>query len=215
MNDQSLFSTLLACGADPNTVLPARCDKDFLALVSLKSLRGYIEGDKDVTVLMLAAGLGKEDYLRALLQAGADRKRATARYKMLPLYIAAQTGHWRCTQILLGRGPSPDQLRIEISLASQRVALIKNGVPIFRVPVFDRPPRIFHAHWPLCDYGQKSEPSFLDLPRGDAVLHASQLSRFRDACRAWCRIIPLHTVAFGYPPKLLANFSPKSRSGRS
>ena len=35
-NDQSLFSTLLACGADPNTVLPSGCDKDFLALVSLK-----------------------------------------------------------------------------------------------------------------------------------------------------------------------------------
>jgi ankyrin repeat protein len=133
-NDQSLFSTLLACGADPNTVLPAGCDKDFLALVSLKSLRGYIEGDKNVTVLMLAAGLGKEDYLRALLDAGADRKRATARYKMLPLYIAAQTGHWRCTQILLGRGPSPDELRIEISLASQRVALVKNGVPVFHTP---------------------------------------------------------------------------------
>jgi ankyrin repeat protein len=134
MNDQSLFSTLLACGADPNTVLPERCDKDFLALVSLKSLRGYIEGDKNVTVLMLAAGFGKEDYLRALLDAGADRKRATARYKMLPLYIAAQTGHWRCTQILLGRGPSPDQLRVEISLASQRVALVKNGVPVFHAP---------------------------------------------------------------------------------
>ncbi len=134
MNDESLFSTLLACGADPNTVLPTRCDKDFLALISSKSLRGYIEGDKNVTVLMLAAGLGQEDYLRALLNAGADRKRATARYKVLPRYIAAKTGHWRCTQILLGSGPSPDQLRIEISLASQRVALIKKGVPIFQVP---------------------------------------------------------------------------------
>jgi ankyrin repeat protein len=133
-SDESLFSTLLDCGADPNTILPARCDKEFLALVSSKSLRGYVEEDKNVTVLMLAAGLGQENYLRALLHAGADRKRATARYKMLPLYIAAQTGHWRCTQILLGRGPSPDQLRIEISLASQRVALVKNGVPVFHAP---------------------------------------------------------------------------------
>ena len=133
-SDEPLFSTLLACGADPNTILPARCDKEFLALVSSKSLRGYIEEDKNVTVLMLAAGLGQENYLRALLHAGADRKRATARYKTLPLYIAAQTGHWRCTQILLGRGPSPDQLRIEISLASQRVALVKNGVPVFHAP---------------------------------------------------------------------------------
>jgi hypothetical protein len=85
-----------------------------------------------VTALMLAAGLGQEDYLRALLNAGADRNRATSRYKMVSLYIAAETGHWRCTQILLGGGPSPDQVRIEISLALQRVALVKNGIPIFR-----------------------------------------------------------------------------------
>ncbi len=28
-NNSALFSTLLACGADPNTVLPSHCDKDF------------------------------------------------------------------------------------------------------------------------------------------------------------------------------------------
>ena len=131
-NDAPLLNTLLTCGADPNTVLPARCDKDFLALLPSKSLRGYIEEDKNVTVLMLAAGLGREGYVRALLEAGADRNRPTKRDKMIALYIAAETGKWRCTQILLGSGPSPDQLRIEISLASQRAALIKNGVPIFR-----------------------------------------------------------------------------------
>ena len=42
-NNSSLFSTLLACGADPNTVLPSRCDKDFLALLSSKGLRSYVE----------------------------------------------------------------------------------------------------------------------------------------------------------------------------
>jgi len=130
-NDAPLFSTLLTCGADPNTVLPPHCDKDFLALLPSKSLRSYFEDDKNVTVLMLAAGLGQEGYLRALLDAGADRRRGTMRYKMLALYIAAETGQWRCTQILLGGGPSPDRLRIEISLALQRAALVKNGVSIF------------------------------------------------------------------------------------
>jgi len=131
-NDSSLFNTLLACGADSNTALPSRYDQDFLALLPSKSLRGYVEEDKNLTVLMLAAGLGQEDSLRALLNAGANRTRVTRRYKMSALDIAAETGHWRCTQILLGRGPSPDQLRIEISLALQRVALVKNGVPIYR-----------------------------------------------------------------------------------
>ena len=129
-NDTPLFTTLLACGADPNTVLPAKYDKEFLASLQSKMLRSYLEDDRGVTVLMLAAGLGKEEYLRALLDAGADRKRETSRSKMLALYFAAETQNWRCTQILLGSGPPPDQLRIEISLASQHAKLIKNGVPV-------------------------------------------------------------------------------------
>ncbi len=131
-NNSSLFSTLLACGADPNTVLPSHCDKDFLALLSSKALRSYVEEDRNLTAVMVAAGLGQDDYLRALLDAGANRNRLTSRDKMSALDIAAETGHWRAAQILLGGGPSPDQLRLEISLALQRVALFKNGVPVYR-----------------------------------------------------------------------------------
>jgi ankyrin repeat protein len=131
-NDSALFSTLLACGADPNTLLPSRCDKDFLTMLPSKGLSSYIEGDRGVTVLMLAAGLGREDYLHTLLGAKANRNLLTKRNKMSALDIAAETGHWRSSQILLGGGPSPDQLRVEISLALQRVALFKNGVPVYR-----------------------------------------------------------------------------------
>jgi ankyrin repeat protein len=131
-NNSSLFTTLLSCGADPNTVLPSQCDKDFLALLSSKSMRSYVEEDRNLTVAMLASGLGQEEYLRALLNAGAVRNRLTSRNKMSALDIAAETGHWRAAQILLGGGPPPDRLRLEISLALQRVALVKNGVPVYR-----------------------------------------------------------------------------------
>jgi ankyrin repeat protein len=130
-NNSSLFTTLLSCGADPNTVLPPRSDKDFLALLP-PGLRSYIEDDRNVTVAMLAAGLGQVEYLRALLDAGANRTRLTSRNKMSALDVAAETGHWRSAQILLGGGPAPDKLRIEISLALQRVALFKDGVPVYR-----------------------------------------------------------------------------------
>ncbi len=130
-SNSSLFTTLLNCGADPDTVLPSRCDKDFLAMLP-KGLRSYIEDDRNVTVLMLAAGLGQVDYLRALVDARASRTRLTTRNKMSALDIAAETGHWRSTQILLGGGPAPDKLRIEISLAMQRVELVRDGVPVYR-----------------------------------------------------------------------------------
>src|SRR5256886_14574027 len=49
-NDAPLFSTLMACGADPNTVLPTRCDKEIMTLLPSKSLRSYIEEDTNATV---------------------------------------------------------------------------------------------------------------------------------------------------------------------
>jgi len=130
-HDAKLFNTLIECGADPNTTLPSHYDKDFLGILPAKGLRNYIEDDKGVTVLMLAAGLGQAECVQELLDAGADRNRATGHYKMLALYLAAQTGQWRCTQILLGSGPPPERLHIEISLASQHVSLVKDGVPVF------------------------------------------------------------------------------------
>ena len=130
-HDGKMFRTLLECGADPNMVLPPGQDKNFLALLPSRTLRSYVQADKGLTVLMLAAALGESEFLQALLDAGADRTRATARYKMLALYLAAESGQWRCTQILLGGGPAPEQLRIEITLASQNVSLIKDGVPVF------------------------------------------------------------------------------------
>ena len=125
-----LFTTLLECGADPNTILAAKYDTEFLDSLPSKSFRNYIEDDRNVSCLMIAAGLGRTEYLRGLLQAGADKSRATGRYKMIALYFAAELGHWQASQVLLGSGPDPEKLRIEISLASQHMALIKDGVPV-------------------------------------------------------------------------------------
>jgi len=134
-DDLALFQTLLASGSDPNIVIPKVCEKEFMALVRSKYLRMYIEGETGINLLMLAAGLGRTDYVRALLDAGADRNRSTPREKMLPLYFAAWTANWQCVQMLLGGGPMPDQLRVEISLAQQNAVVIKDGVTIFTTKV--------------------------------------------------------------------------------
>lgn len=130
-SDDVTFHTLLACGSDPNIVLPKACEKDFMSLLKSKYLRLYIQEETGINLLMLAAGLGKTDYVRALLDAGADRNRATPREKMLPLYFAAWTENWQCVQMLLGGGPMPDRLRVEISLAKQNMAVIKDGLTVF------------------------------------------------------------------------------------
>ena len=129
------FRALLNAGADPNTVLPKPTEKEFVARLPLESLRDYVRGDEGVTVLMLAAGTGKSEYLRALLEAGAARNQATRRYKMLALYFAAHARQTRCMQILLGRGPTREELRVEISLATQKASLIKDGVAILHTSI--------------------------------------------------------------------------------
>lgn len=134
-DDTPLFHALLAGGSDPNTAIPKAAEKEFMDLIKSKYLRMYIEADGGVNVLMLAAGLGKSDYVRALLDAGADRNRHTTREKMLPLYFAAWTENWQCVQMLLGGGPQPEQLRVEISLAKQHMVVIKDGATVFETKV--------------------------------------------------------------------------------
>ena len=135
MEATPLFDMLLACGADPNTVIPAPCDKAFLDTMPKNFLRHYLDGDSGVTVLMVAASLGKEDIVKALIDAGANRNRATPKYKMIPLYFATRSESWRCAQMLLGTGPSPEKLRVEVSLSSQEAVVFKDGVPTFKTGV--------------------------------------------------------------------------------
>ena len=129
-SNSALFATLLNCGADPNTVLPSRCDKDFLALLPAK-LRSYIEDDRNVTMLMLTAALGQVDYLRALQDAGANRNRLTTRNKMSALDVAADTGHWRAAPILPGSGPAPDTPQVEMFVGLPNATLGKKGGAIY------------------------------------------------------------------------------------
>jgi ankyrin repeat protein len=134
-DDTPLFQGLLAGGSDPNLVIPKTAEKQFTDLLKSKYLKMYIEADGGVNILMLAAGLGKTEYVRALLDAGANRNQHTTREKMIPLYFAAWTENWQCVQMLLGGGPQPEQLRVEISLAKQHMVVIKDGATVFETKV--------------------------------------------------------------------------------
>jgi ankyrin repeat protein len=144
--DVEMVKALLAAGADPNVVLTPPVSKEFVAAVGSSYLRGYVASDQGITPLMLAAGQKRTDILRALLAAGADRNRQTAKFKMMALYFAARARYPDSVQVLLGRGPTREELRVEISLAAQRATIFKNGVSILNTAVstgrkgFDTPP---------------------------------------------------------------------------
>ena len=131
-NDLSLAKFLLECGADPNAPLATPAEKEFLELIPAKTVRHYLSSEPGMTPLMLAAGLGNKDAVELLLEKGASRNAATkSKHKLVPLYFAAWANAADCLQVLLGNAPKPEDLRIEISLASQKASLIRSGVPVF------------------------------------------------------------------------------------
>jgi ankyrin repeat protein len=188
-NDEApLFHTLLACGSDPNVTIPKAAEKEFMALLKNKYLRLYIENETGVNLLMLSAGLGRTDYVRALLDAGANRNQSTPKHKMLPLYFAAWTSNWKCVQLLLGGGPMPEELRVEISLAKQHAIVIKDGVTIFTTQVstgrqgYDTPA----GHYVITDKDRDhistiykvAMPYFMRLNCRDFGMHAGVVPRY-------------------------------------
>ena len=207
-----LFATLVECGADANTTLPAKYDKEFLDSLPSKSFRNYIEDDRNVTCLMLAAGLGRTDYVRVLLQAGADRNRATGRYKMIALYFAAELGHWQPAQILLGSGPDPNLARFAAHGADQRW---RAG---FEFNLFDRSRRLLDQARLFRDHGQGAQSSFDHLSRRYALLHAIELSRFWNARRSSAElsgVARMHSFARGNRAKTLCRDPNRHRCRRS
>jgi ankyrin repeat protein len=135
-NNVDVFKTLLAAGADPNTPLGSPVEKVFLeSLSGAGYLKHYLDEERGMTTLMLAAGAGKVDFVRALLEKSARRNLTTDKYKMVAMQFAAQTENADIMQMLIGDCPSPEKLRIEISIAAQKATIYKDGSPAISTSV--------------------------------------------------------------------------------
>jgi ankyrin repeat protein len=136
-NDLHSFKTLLDLGADPNESLIIPAEQGFIDAVKDTKLEFYLRNEEGMNLLMLAAGLGRLEFVRALLDKGADRNARTAKYKMVPLSFAQQNNRTPVILLLLGKNPDPttQTTRVAISLSAQRAVFYKNGVPVLRTPV--------------------------------------------------------------------------------
>lgn len=185
--DMETFKLLLDCGADANTLLNSPVEKEFSARVPSAFCKLYLDNESGMTMLMLAAGMEKTDYVRLLLEKGAKRGILTAKYKMAALYFAARTEVPEIMQLLIGdSSPSPEQLRIEISLSSQRLNLLKNGTSVYTTPVstgrtgFSTPAGRFvvsdkHEMHVSTIYKTAKMPFFMRLNCRDFGMHEGQL----------------------------------------
>jgi ankyrin repeat protein len=131
------FKFLLECGANPDTLLNTPAEKSFIEKVQGGYLRHYLGSEPGMTVLMMAAGMGQKPFVEELLNRGAKRGLGTEKHRMPATVFAARAGeHTDTLQLLLGKdSPKPEELRVEISLGSQRASLIKNGVTVMSTSV--------------------------------------------------------------------------------
>lgn len=136
--DEDLLAMLLECGADPNTPLGSPVGRDFSRYVDDAALREYLETEPGMTPLMLAAGMGRVDFVQMLLGYGAKRNVASRRYKMTAMDIAARRdASPAMLQVLLGKSPRPEdqRMRIHISIGDQRAVFYKDGQVALVTPV--------------------------------------------------------------------------------
>lgn len=135
-DDRELFDLLLECGADPNTPLETPAEKVFVDRMPPVTVRHYVADEPGMNVLMLAAGLGRPQYVKALLDNGASRSIPThSKHKLVPIYFASWSDNAESIQMLIANAPSPEKMRIDVSIASQRATLFKNGAPVFETDI--------------------------------------------------------------------------------
>jgi ankyrin repeat protein len=134
-NDLTQFRFLLDCGTNPNLPLGSPVDKAFTQSVPSDMMRTYLSAEPGMTTLMLASGLGRLEFIRALLDKGATRGLPSGKSRMPALLFAAEANNAPAMQMLIEGSPSPEQMRIEISLSSQRASVIKAGVPIMTTEI--------------------------------------------------------------------------------
>lgn len=186
-NDLGQLRALLECGADPNTSLKLQADPELNQLVSSSFVRFYVDKEPGFNVLMLAAAMKHEDCLRMLLENGANKGIGTqGKSRLIALYFAAWANSASCAQILLGKVPQREELRIEISLGDQKAEIIKNGSSIFTAPIssgrkgFATPTGDFVVTDKDRDhrssiYQEAKMPFFMRLSCHDFGLHEGQL----------------------------------------
>lgn len=131
------FHLMLECGADPNTLLGSPVEKAFAKLVPEENTRFYVEKEPGMTVLMLAAGMGRLDFVQDLLAHEAKRGQVSRHYRMAAVQFAARAHHPEAIQTLLGKSPRPEDqhVRIDISLGRQRAMLLKDERVVLSAPI--------------------------------------------------------------------------------
>jgi len=189
-NRPGAFRFLLESGADANLRLGGPADRELLRGIPDEETRYYLQKEPGMTLLMLAAGLGRIDFVQMLLEHGARRGVLTGHYKMAAIHFAARNQHPEVMQVLLGKSPRPEdqRMRIDISLSAQRALLWRDdrlvmsapvstgrsgfSTPSGRYVVTDKEPHRYSTIYKV------AMPYFMRLSCGEFGIHAGEVPNY-------------------------------------
>lgn len=186
-NDEAKAAALLAAGVPVDCRLPLPAPAEFVARFRDTHLHYFVTIERDVTPLMLAAGLGQTRMVKLLLESGASPAAKTKRHRTFALWLAGKGHHVAVMQMLLGVQPDSETARslIEVDLATQTAQLFREGIIAASMPIssgrksFPTRPGEYvvtdkHSKWRSTLY-PADMPFFMRLSCGDIGFHAGNL----------------------------------------
>jgi hypothetical protein len=115
--------------ADPDeTIILSPSESTVLRSLSPKVYYYYSNGS-ELRSLHLAAGLGETEICQLLVAAGAKQFAVSKGFDWIPAQYAGKAGHPELAKILLGIDPKDDHYKIEISLHSQKLIVLRDEAP--------------------------------------------------------------------------------------
>ena len=171
---------LITDGADVMEPLPSPASEAFREKFGSKTFRYYLQSDRGINPLMVAAAKKNHQAARALVKAGAKPSVYTKRKTLWPVNIAAWFGDVEMMRIMFGKY-KPDGRKIIVDLSSQKATFYDNGKVLYSTRVstgksgYRTPPGHYvvtnkHRSWNSTIYGS-SMPYFLRLSCGSFGLH--------------------------------------------
>ena len=127
---KDMVELLLDLGADPNERVPNSPSSEFKEkFKDHGTLTFYLNRDRGLTPIMVAAGSGQLEVAKLLLKNGAERYKSSYGWKRWPVTFAIGAKDMPMAQLMLGREPELNgyKRKIVINKSTQRLTLYVDG----------------------------------------------------------------------------------------